>query len=205
MSGPSLPQGLWTDPRDGDATRRLYDDWAERYDADMAAAGMIGPARVVEMLEALEVPKDAGILDFGCGTGACGAALAAAGYADLRGCDISEGMIAKARARGVYRGLTVTDPEAPVAIPAGVSVVTACGAICVGAAPAPVLGEVARAMPAGGLLVATLNDDTIRDAEHVGELARLQIDGTVRLERAEYGPQLPALGRGATVAALRIL
>jgi predicted TPR repeat methyltransferase len=114
-------------------------------------------------------------------------------------------MLAKASARGVYRALTVTDPDAPVAIPEGVSVVTACGSICVGAAPAAVLGEVARAMPSGGLLVATLNDDTIRDAEHVGELARLQIDGTVRIERSEYGPQLTALGRGATVAALRIL
>ena len=205
MSGPALPDGLWTDPRDAGATRALYDDWADRYDADMAAAGMLGPVRVVEMLEAMGVAKDVPVLDFGCGTGACGAALAAAGYRDVSGRDISEGMIAKARARDVYRALEVVDPEAPIVVPERVGVVTACGSICVGAAPAPVLGQVARAMTADSLLVVTLNDDTIRDADHVGALAALQIDGTVRIERSEYGPQLPALGRGATVAALRIL
>jgi predicted TPR repeat methyltransferase len=205
MSGPALPKGLWSEARDGGATRAMYDDWADRYDADMAAAGMLGPARVIAMLDAMQVPRDAPILDFGCGTGLCGTALAEAGFADIAGQDISEGMLAKARARGVYRDLTVTDPEAPITIPEGTRVVTACGSICVGAAPAPVLGQVARAMAPGSLLVATFNDDTIRDPDHVGELAKLQIDGTLRIERSEYGPQLPALGRGATVAALRIL
>jgi predicted TPR repeat methyltransferase len=206
MSGaPDLPKGLWTETRDPGATRGLYDDWAARYDSDMEAAGVIGPSRLVDMLIALDAPRDAPVLDFGCGTGLCGVALAEAGFTDIVGQDISEGMIARARGKGVYRDLTVVDPDAPVRIPEDVRVVTACGAICVGAAPAPVLGRVARAMEPDGLLMVTLNDDTIRDPDHVGELAKLQIDGVLRIERSEYGPQLPALGRGATVAALRIL
>ncbi|MEM8850366.1 MAG: methyltransferase domain-containing protein [Pseudomonadota bacterium] len=205
MTGPNLPTGLWSEDRDAGATRALYDDWAARYDADMAAAGMIGPARVAEMLTVLVPDRAVPIWDFGCGTGLCGVALAEAGYTDLRGTDISVGMVDRAREKGVYRDLVVADPDGTVTIPDDVAVVTACGSICVGAAPAPVLGQVARAMAPDALLILTLNDDTIRDADHVGALAQLQIDGTARLDRAEYGPQMPALGRGATVAALRRL
>ncbi|MEM7643293.1 MAG: methyltransferase domain-containing protein [Pseudomonadota bacterium] len=208
MSAPDLPDGLWTEPRDAGATKALYDDWATRYDADMAEAGMVGPTRVAEMVAGFAPDRAARIWDFGCGTGLCGVALAEAGYTDIRGSDISQGMIDQAKAKGVYRDLILSDPDAAPGFPDGpdgIDIVTACGSICVGAAPAPVLGQVARAMPAGALLIVTLNDDTIRDADHVGALADLQIDGTIRIERAEYGPQMPALGRGATVAALRRL
>ncbi|MEM7710667.1 MAG: methyltransferase [Pseudomonadota bacterium] len=205
MSGPKMPDGLWSAARDKCATRALYDDWAARYDVDMTEAGMVGPARVPEMVAALAPDRNILIWDFGCGTGLCGEALASAGYGEIRGTDISPGMIEIARAKGVYRDLVLADPDAAITIPDGTDVVTACGSICVGAAPASVLGQVSRAMAPGAWLIATLNDDTIRDADHVGALAALQIDGTMRLERAEYGLQMPALGRGATVVALRRL
>ncbi|MEM7491429.1 MAG: methyltransferase domain-containing protein [Pseudomonadota bacterium] len=205
MSGPALPKGLWSERRGDAETRALYDDWAARYDDDMAAAGMAGPERMAEMLARVLPDRDAPVWDFGCGTGLCGEALAAAGYRDLRGTDISEGMLEVARAKDVYRDLVLAAPAAEIAIPPDIRAVTACGSICVGAAPAPVLGQVARATPQGAWLLLTLNDDTIRDADHVRALGDIQIDGTVRLERAEYGLQMPALGRGATVVALRRL
>ncbi|MEM8823116.1 MAG: methyltransferase domain-containing protein [Pseudomonadota bacterium] len=205
MSGPQMPKGLWSDPRDSGATQALYDDWASRYDSDMEEAGMVGPTRVAKMVTDLVPDKATAIWDFGCGTGLCGVAMAGAGYANLRGSDISQGMLDLAKDKEVYRDLILSDPNAEIAFPDDVTVVTACGSICVGAAPAPVLGHVSRAMAPGTLLIVTLNDDTIRDADHVGALADLQIDGTIRIERSEYGPQMPALGRGATVAALRRL
>jgi predicted TPR repeat methyltransferase len=200
-----MPDGLWSESRDAAGTRDLYDGWAERYDADMEAVGMVGPERLAAMLADLLPDRDGPIWDFGCGTGLSGVALAEAGFTDISGTDLSPGMLAEARAKGVYRDLVLADPDAPVTIPQGVAAVTACGSICVGAAPPSVLGPVARAVPSGALFALTLNDDTIRDRDHVMALAQLQIDGVLRLERAEYGPQMPALGRGSVVTALRRL
>lgn len=47
--------------------------------------------------------RPARVLDAGCGTGLVGAGLHARGWDDLTGADISAGMLAKARARGIYR------------------------------------------------------------------------------------------------------
>ena len=203
--GPSLPDGLWSRRDDEGAVRALYDGWAERYDGDMARAGALGPARTVAMLARFVPDRDAPILDFGCGTGAAGLELRAAGYEDVAGVDLSEAMLARARGRGVYRSLALAEPDAAVAIPRGVRGVVAAGSICVGAAPPPVLRRVAEAMAPGAVLALTFNDDTLRDGGYLRALADLQADGTVRLEAAEYGPQLPALGRGATAMALRRL
>ena len=205
MSGPALPEGLWARRDDEGSLRPLYDGWAERYDADMQAAGTVGPARVAAMLERVLPDRAAPVVDFGCGTGAAGAALRHLGYEDVVGVDLSAAMLARARARGVYREVRQNEPDAPVAVPHGVRGVVASGSISIGAAPAGLLGRVLHAMAPGALLVLTYNDDTLRDAAYMGALADSQVGGFARLEAAEYGPQLPALGRGAAVYALRRL
>ncbi|MEM9796499.1 MAG: methyltransferase domain-containing protein [Pseudomonadota bacterium] len=205
MSGPNIPKGLWSDARDGAGLRNLYDDWAERYDADMEAGGMIGPQRLAAMLQRLLPDRSAPILDFGCGTGLSGAAANAAGYTDLHGQDISAGMLDVARRKGVYTTLTETDPDAPIRIDPAIRAVLSSGSICVGAGPATLLPQVAEAMPTDAILLISYNDDTLRDAGYMEALANVQVSGLLRLELAEYGPQLPALNRGATAYALRRL
>ena len=83
---------------------REFDLAADQYEACSAEwdyrGATDGPAFVAQHL-----PRDGRILDAGCGTGLIGAALAARGYRDLTGIDISAGMLNRARARaGVYSG-----------------------------------------------------------------------------------------------------
>lgn len=198
----TIPDGLWRAGRSEADLRRLYDEWAARYDEDMAAGGMLGPRRVAEAMAAAVTDTAAPILDFGCGTGQSGVALREAGFTDIRGVDLSDGMLARARGTGAYADLALTEPDAPLSVLEGVAGVSACGSICIGAGPASLLRAMLEAMPEGVVLVASFNDDTLRDTGYMRALADVQVDGLARLERAEYGPQLPALGRGATILTL---
>ena len=85
-------------------TKRLYADWAETYDRTFAQdMDFVVPRRVAEAF------SDAGgagpVLDFGCGTGLVGEALAVLGITPLDGADLSVEMLQVARRKGVYRDL----------------------------------------------------------------------------------------------------
>ena len=96
-----------------DELMALYAAWADSYDADLVDAyGYMAPADAVAALTLLDVPKDARILDAGCGTGQAGALLAAAGYGHVDGADLSPEMRAVAARLGVYRNLFELDMTA---------------------------------------------------------------------------------------------
>ena len=83
----------------------IYDGWASTYDAEMAKAGYRHPA-VGLALMARHLPRGAGpVLDAGCGTGLLGDWLGILGFAPVEGLDLSEGMLAVARAKGAYARL----------------------------------------------------------------------------------------------------
>ena len=99
-----------------DTLMAFYASWAERYDADLIDAyGYMAPADAVAALTMMDVPKDARILDAGCGTGQAGALLAAAGYDHVDGADLSPEMRAVAARLGVYRHLYELDMTADYA------------------------------------------------------------------------------------------
>ena len=109
-----LDARLWT-PRSVEETRSLYAGWAKDYDADVTGAGYRTPARLAAALARASDDLTAPILDFGCGTGLAGQALAAQGFTTIDGTDITAEMIDVARALGLYRDLRVTEPGAPPA------------------------------------------------------------------------------------------
>ncbi len=83
----------------------IYDGWASTYDAEMAKAGYRHPAVGLALL-ARHLPRGAGpVLDAGCGTGLLGDWLGILGFAPVEGLDLSEGMLAVARAKGAYARL----------------------------------------------------------------------------------------------------
>jgi predicted TPR repeat methyltransferase len=91
---------------------RLFDQYAPRFDAHLVGSlGYRGPALLYEAVrdvcERTNRPMHfARALDLGCGTGLAGAAFR--GCVDhLEGVDLSEGMIAQARAKGIYDALHV--------------------------------------------------------------------------------------------------
>jgi SAM-dependent methyltransferase len=97
-----------------DAAKALYDDWAERYDADVFdTMGVIGSRRVADLLAEHVPDRSTSVLDLGCGTGVVGQHLAEHGFAAITGIDFSPAMLAVAERRGVYRRLVEGDLNDP--------------------------------------------------------------------------------------------
>jgi len=101
---------------DAGYVRHLFDQFSADYDARMRGQLLYQAPEVLRGLADLVMPgaHDLTILDLGCGTGLGGAAFADLAAA-IDGIDLSPQMIAKARARGVYRNLAVADIEAALA------------------------------------------------------------------------------------------
>jgi len=93
--------------------RTLFDQYADRFDDDLTrtlkyqAPGLVGDL----LIRCGAGAHSADILDLGCGTGLSGVALLPFARS-LHGVDLSPGMVAKARARGIYGELSVNEAEA---------------------------------------------------------------------------------------------
>jgi predicted TPR repeat methyltransferase len=144
---------------------RHYDAWASSYEADMAMAGYRHPAIVVALL-ARHLPAGAGpILDAGCGTGLVGEWLTVLGWPDIRGLDISAGMIAAARTKGVYSGLTEAALGTPLPFADGqFAAVISAGVFTTGHVGAEGLDELIRATRSGGVIILTVKEPLWQDA-----------------------------------------
>jgi len=196
---PSLGSVYDLKPED---TAAYYDDWAARYDAELSENSYVTPTRCATALAATDLHKDAPILDFGCGTGLSGLALSKAGFTVIDGMDISAGMLAQARDKGVYRRLIQAADTAPPSIARGAyAAITAIGAISPGAAPASLLAHVVDALEPGGILCMSYNEYALRDDAYLAALdaekARLQTLSE------ETGSHVEGVGSTATVYTFR--
>lgn len=102
-----------------EAAKVLYDEWAEQYDDDVfEQAGVIGSERIADLLAELlseqVADRSTPIVDLGCGTGAVGRRLAAHGFTNLTGIDLSPAMLTVAERTGAYRALLEADLNQPV-------------------------------------------------------------------------------------------
>lgn len=188
--------------------RDLYNAWADKYDQDLLETGYVTPARVALALSAELADKDAPILDFGCGTGLSGAALAEAGFSRIDGTDLSGEMLAMARRKQIYHKLWETDPSVPLPVkPGEYRAVTAIGVISVGAAPASVYDDLLAILTPGDLLAFSLNDQSMAMDEYGGRVRRSVSSGEVAIRSEAYGPHLQAHGEnsGSTVYVLERL
>lgn len=177
-----------TDP---DALTDLYNDWSGGYDAELTESGYATPRRLARLLSGVAPDRTVPILDFGCGTGMGGDALSQAGFTCLDGCDLSEGMLGEAQAKGIYRQLWQTEEGA--ALPFAFDtyrIVTAVGVISVGAAPAETLGWLANQLTPGTLFAFSFNGHTMEDPAYTTALNRLFADGIITERARETGPHL---------------
>jgi predicted TPR repeat methyltransferase len=143
--------------------RSLFDHYAATFDTALVEKlGYRGPSVLFEAVraacQARQKPANfEHAIDLGCGTG-----LAAVAFAKMVdqfiGIDLSSGMIEKARARGLYAQLKVTDMlEGLRTMPdSGVELVLSADAMLYLADLFPVLNEVSRVLASGGLLAFTL-------------------------------------------------
>lgn len=140
-----------------DEVAALYDGWAGQYEADMARAGYRHPAICAALL-ARHLPKGAApVLDAGAGTGLLGEWLGILGYPQVDALDLSPGMLAIARAKGVYRHLhqLALGQTLPFTDGAYAGIVAA-GVFTQGHVGAEGLSELVRICRPGGALVLTV-------------------------------------------------
>ena len=193
---------LWTQ-HTVEETRRIYADWAETYDNDIADWGYATPGRIAMALRRANANVDKAVLDFGCGTGLCGRALKAVGFDIVDGTDISPEMLAKAEARGVYRQVWKSEPGSLGHIRAGdYPIIAACGVVSLGAAPPETLDMLVAAMAPGGLLAFSFNDATLSDRAYTDRLDIALLAPDIDLVIEEDGPHLPAKNMTSTVYVL---
>ncbi|MEM1302840.1 MAG: methyltransferase domain-containing protein [Pseudomonadota bacterium] len=186
-------------------TQSIYRDWAATYDADVLNSGYVTPQRIAAALADTTVPKDAAILDFGCGTGLAGLALAEAGFQTVDGTDISPEMLDQAHQRDVYRDL-VLGKAGTIAFETGAhQAVVAAGVVSAGAAPPATLALLVHHLTTGGRLALSFNDPSLKMGTYDVELDRLVANGLVEVQFREHGPHLPEKGMGSDVIVLRRL
>lgn len=88
------------------SVREGYAEWAATYE-DIVQDAM--DLRLLERIESVAWDRVQEAADLACGTGRVGAWLASHGVAALDGVDLTAEMLEGARAKGVYRHLTVAD------------------------------------------------------------------------------------------------
>lgn len=139
------------------ALRGLYDEWAASYDADMQQVGYLH-VPVITGLVARHLPsRAAAILDAGVGTGAIGNILSILGYNNLSGLDMSEGMLAQAKARGCYVDLRLGVLGVRLDFSDGAfDGIISTGTFTNGHAPAAAFDELVRVLEPGGFLMFTV-------------------------------------------------
>ncbi|MEL6234585.1 MAG: methyltransferase domain-containing protein [Pseudomonadota bacterium] len=203
-----------------DATRALYSNWAASYDAEVGENGYVTPRRCAEALAAAVSGTDsraqrgaqedadgglgAPLLDIGCGTGLSGLAFAAAGFSTMDGSDLTEEMLGKARARGVYRRVWLADMNDDAPFEAGqYTHAAAVGLISPGHAPAGLIDAVMGALPSGGCFVFSLNDHALADPSFEGRVREQADTGAAQVMFREHGDHLPGIGLASTVYVLR--
>jgi len=175
-----------------------YDRWAESYDADMAVAGYRHPAICLALLSRY-LPREAEpLLDAGAGTGLVGEWLGIMGYPRVEALDISEGMLAVARKKGVYSELhqLALGGLLPFSDDAFAGVVSA-GVFTTGHVGAQGVDELVRICRPNGVIVLTVKE-TLWAAEFSAHLADLQVGGKVTVEE-QTAPYVSMPGEAATI------
>ena len=142
---------------DADLLVNAYNEWSASYEADMLAVGYMHPLVAAGLVGRHVTDRDGGILDAGAGTGLLGQVLAIMGYGGLVAIDMSEGMLAQARARNVYAQLRRQILGEPLDFAdASFSAVVSIGTLNIGHAPPAALDELVRVTRPGGRLILTI-------------------------------------------------
>jgi predicted TPR repeat methyltransferase len=170
----------------------LYDGWADTYDAEMAMAGYRHPSICLALL-ARHLPRGAApLLDAGAGTGLIGEWLGIMGYPHVEALDISEGMLAKAAAKGVYTALHRLALGGALPFEDGrFAGIVSAGVFTTGHVGAEGLDELIRICRPGGVIVLTVKN-TLWDGGFSARISELETAGVItRAEDTEPYVSMP--------------
>ena len=185
--------------KSNDELRAIYDDWAQAYDQDLQALGYSYPPAIAGLVGRYVRERDALILDAGAGTGIVGEVLAILGYTQLTGIDLSDGMLAVARAKRVYAELKNQVLGERLDFPdAAFAAVVSAGVLTSGHAPPSSFDELIRVTRPGGHLIFTLSVPVYEAGGFRAKLEALSRQGVWRTR--EITPTWCALPRAAAEA-----
>jgi predicted TPR repeat methyltransferase len=181
-----------------DEVARLYDGWADSYDAEMATAGYRHPTICLALL-ARHLPRgEAPILDAGAGTGLIGEWLGIMGYPHAEALDISQAMLDKARAKAAYKAFHRAALGGPLPFrDRSFAAVVAAGVFTSGHVGVEGLDELLRICRPGGILVLTVKD-TLWEGGFAARIDALEVAGTV-VRAEETRPYMSMPGETGTV------
>jgi predicted TPR repeat methyltransferase len=185
------------DARTPEDARTLYDAWAATYDNEVNTNGYVTPARCAKALAQHVSDLAEPILDFGCGTGLSGTALAQAGFTTVDGVDLSSDMLLRAAEKEVYRTLHQIEPA--VMPTQSYAAIAAIGVIGAGAAPLSTFDMLMNALPRSGKLVLSYNDHALEDPAYEARIQDWVESGKAALLFKEHGDHLPGIGIGSSV------
>jgi predicted TPR repeat methyltransferase len=136
----------------------VFDDFADVFDAKLAALGYVAPQHVADALKAvLPAPqRQFDIADLGCGTGLCGP-LVQPWARRLEGIDLSAGMLERAGRRGGYDALHKAElVQFLHTRPLAFDVLISADTLCYFGDLAPLAQAAAASLRDGGTLVFTV-------------------------------------------------
>ena len=178
---------------DSESVASYYDDWAERYDEELGAWDYRSPAEAARLL-ARYAGSESKVLDAGCGTGLSGQALAALGFRDIVGADISSVSLELSRTRDVYSQLHQLDLHSlPLPFEANAfDALTCVGVLTYVDQVAATLEEFCRLVRPAGHIVFTCRDDLYQSRGYPELLNELSDAGRWQLKyRSPPSPYLP--------------
>ena len=172
----------WIYASRGDAQlRERYDAWAADYDSDLSDMRWTAPQAGAERCNHFAKPG-AEILDAGCGTGLVGVALAEMRHERIVGFDLSEGMLQRSAARGVYSELQQGSLLERLPFDDGrFGSVVSVGVFTLGHVEGSAFAELARVTAPGGHVSITLRADAVDRLGYRTEQQRLIDAGTWEL------------------------
>jgi ubiquinone/menaquinone biosynthesis C-methylase UbiE len=168
----------------------FYDDWAADYDRDLIETiGYVAPQITAEAL-AGRVTATAQVLDAGCGTGLVGVELheRKPGLV-IDGIDLTPGMMAEARNKGMYRDLVEADMTATLPFADN----TYDGVVCAGVFTNGHVGpeglyELVRIAKPGAPIVLTVRDSAWESDGFKDTIADLEKRGLIRISEITHSP-----------------
>lgn len=180
--------------KDAEDTKKMYDRWAKVYDQDLTNGEYQQPSRCAQALASVLDNKQISILDVGCGTGLSGLALREAGYRQIDGCDLSDGMLKKAAELEIYNRLFSCDlNEPPInATNEQYDAVTAVGVFSFGHISPDAVDELLRVLKSKGTLIIGLNDHYYDEGSLTQKLNSLEKHKKLSILKQEHGDHIPA-------------
>ena len=181
-------------------TRDLYDAWAAEYDADLIDGyGYCSPVIAADAFTERVTDRSSRIIDLGCGTGLVGVELAARGFTNVDGLDISARMLDEARRKGVYVDLLEGDLTAAAGI-AGIAEGTYDAMLCISSFASGHVGPehlegLIRTVEPGGAVVLYINGAPFKEDDYPKAFRRLEEAGVWTVERLEASNYMDRITR----------